>query len=67
VEETSFSINRVPQWIIRYRYNDHRGRTYEGKSPYLSPQDVNVWKEGGTGKIKYDREHSDKSLWVGRE
>jgi len=67
VEETSFSINRVPQWIIRYRYNDHRGRTYEGKSPYLSPQAVNVWKEGGTGKIKYDREHSDKSLWVGSE
>ena len=59
--------NRVPQWIIRYRYNDHRGRTYEGKSPYLSPQDVNAWKEGDTGKIKYDRERSDKSLWVGRE
>ncbi len=67
VEETNFSINRVPQWIIRYRYNDHRGRTYEGKSPYLTPQEVNDWKEGGTGKIKYDRERSDKSLWIGRE
>jgi hypothetical protein len=67
VEETSFSINRVPQWIIRYRYNDHRGRTYEDKSPYLSPQDVNNWKEGDTGKVKYDREKSNKSLWIGRE
>jgi hypothetical protein len=67
VEETSFSINRVPQWIIRYRYNDHRGRTYEDKSPYLSPQDANNWKEGDTGKVKYDREKSNKSLWIGRE
>jgi hypothetical protein len=67
VEETSFSINRVPQWIIRYRYNDHRGRTYEDKSPYLSPQDANNWKEGDTGKVKYDRERSNKSLWIGRE
>jgi hypothetical protein len=67
VEETSFSINRVPQWVVRYRYNDHRGRTHEGKSPYLSPQEANNWKEGGTGKIKYDRERSDKSLWVGNE
>jgi hypothetical protein len=67
VEETSFSINRVPQWIIRYRYNDHRGRTYENRSPYLSPQDANNWKEGDTGKVKYDREKSNKSLWIGRE
>lgn len=67
VEETSFSINRVPQWIIRYRYNDHRGRTYEDKSSYLSPQEANNWKEGDTGKVKYDREKSNKSLWIGRE
>lgn len=67
VEVTNFSINRVPQWIIRYRYNDHRGRTYEDKSPYLSPQDANNWKEGDTGKVKYDREKSNKSLWIGRE
>jgi hypothetical protein len=67
VESTNFSINRVPQWIVRYRYNDHRGRTHEGKSPYLSPQDANEWKEGDTGKVKYGREKSDKSLWIGRE
>ena len=67
VEETNFSINRVPQWIVRYRYNDHRGRTHEDKSSYLSPQDANDWKEGDTGKVKYDREKSNKSLWIGRE
>ena len=67
VEETNFSINRVPQWIVRYRYNDHRGRTYEDKSSYLSPQDANDWKEGDTGKVKYDKEKSNKSLWIGRE
>ena len=67
VEATNISINRVPQWIVRYRYNDHRGRTYEDKSPYLSPQEVNDWKEGDTGKVKYDREKSNKSLWMGRE
>ncbi|MEX2164245.1 MAG: DUF3592 domain-containing protein [Sulfuricaulis sp.] len=65
VEPTSFSINRVPQWVVRYRYNDHRGRTHEGKSPYLAPQEAQEWKEGNTGKVKYDRERSDKSLWLG--
>lgn len=67
VEVTNFSINRVPQWIVRYRYNDYRGRTHESKSPYLSPREANDWKEGDTGKIKYDRKNSDKSLWIGRE
>ena len=67
VEETNFSINRVPQWLVRYRYNDHRGRTHEGKSSYLSPQEANNWNEGDTGKVKYDRERSNKSLWVGSE
>jgi hypothetical protein len=67
VEVTNFSVNRVPQWIVRYRYNDYRGRTHEGKSPFLSPVEANDWKEGDTGKIKYDRERSDKSLWIGRE
>ena len=66
VEETSFSINRVPQWIIRYRYDDQLGRTHEGKSPYLSPQEANDWKQGDTGKVKYDRERSNMSLWIGR-
>jgi hypothetical protein len=67
VESTNFSVNNVPQWIIRYRYKDYRGRGYQGKSPYLSPQEANAWKKGDSGKIKYDREHSDKSLWVGGE
>jgi len=67
VEQTNFSINRVPQWVVRYRYNDHRGRTHEGKSPYLAPQEAQEWKEGNTGKVKYDREKSDKSLWIGSE
>ena len=67
VEQTNFSINRVPQWVVRYRYNDHRGRTQEGKSSYLSPQEANNWKEGDTGKVKYHREKSDKSLWIGSE
>jgi hypothetical protein len=34
VGPTNFSVNGVRQWVIRYRYADHRGRTHEGKSEY---------------------------------
>ncbi len=57
--------NGVAQWIIRYRYKDQLDRTYDGKSPSVSPLEAENWKKGAIGTIKYDRAHSDKSEWLG--
>lgn len=66
VEPTNFSVNRVPQWVIRYRYSDHRGRTHEGKSEYLPPEEAREWKEGDVGRVHYDRQRSAQNVWFGR-
>lgn len=66
VGPTDFSVNGVRQWVIRYRYSDHRGRTHEGKSEYLPPEEAREWKEGDAGRVRYDRQHSAQNVWFGR-
>jgi hypothetical protein len=67
VHETRVSVNRVRQWRIRYRYRDHLGQTHEGRSGYLSPHDVEDWREGDRGAVRFDRDRPEVSVWVGRE
>jgi hypothetical protein len=66
VGPTNFSVNRVPQWVIRYRYSDQRGRTHTGRSEYLSPEEAQEWKEGDVGRVRYDRQRSGQHVWFGR-
>ena len=65
VGPTSTSINRVRQWRIDYRYLDHLGRTHEGASHLLSPKDGADWKEGDKGRVRFDRERTEISVWIG--
>jgi len=65
VGPTSTSINRVPQWRVYYRYRDHVGRTQEGQSHLLSPDEASVWHEGDTGAVRFDRERPSISVWMG--
>lgn len=62
----STSINRVRQWQIHYRYRDHFGRTQEGASPLVSPEEGSAWKEGDRGTVRFDRERPQNSVWIGR-
>jgi uncharacterized protein DUF3592 len=62
---TGTSINRVPQWRVHYRYRDHFGRTQEGASHLVSPEEGSTWKEGDRGTVRFDRERPEISLWVG--
>lgn len=66
VGPTSTSINRVPQWRIHYRYRDHLGRTQEGDSYLMSPEEGSAWKEDDRGTVRFDRERPEISVWVGR-
>jgi len=66
VEPTSTSINRVRQWRIIYRYRDHVGRTQEGESHLLSPDEASLWHEGEIGSIRLDRLRPEFSVWLGK-
>lgn len=62
---SSTSINRVPQWHVHYRYRDHFGRTQEGVSHLMSPEEGSTWKEGDRGTVRFDRERPELSVWMG--
>ncbi len=63
---TSTSINRVPQWRLSYEFRDHVGRTQQGESHLLSPDEASEWREGDTGAVRFDRERPQDSIWAGR-
>lgn len=66
VGSTNTTINRVRQWRIRYRYRDHLGRPQEGQSHLLSSDEASNWREGDTGTVRFDRERSQDSVWIGK-
>lgn len=65
VTETNFRYNRQRQWIVHYQYTDRDGRTHEGKSGYLSPEEAVIWEEGQTGRVLYDPGRPSESMWFG--
>lgn len=60
------SFNGVPQWQIRYRYQDYKGQKHIGESGPLSPAEAQEWKVGDKGTAKFDARAPEKSAWVGR-
>jgi hypothetical protein len=67
VGPTNTTINRVRQWRVRYRYRDHLGRTQEGQSHLLSPDEASGWREGNAGTVRFDRQQPHVSVWVGKD
>jgi Protein of unknown function (DUF3592) len=63
---TSTSINRVQQWRLSYEYRDHVGRTQEGESHLLSPEEASEWHQGDKGTVRFDRERPQDSVWIGQ-
>jgi len=61
------SINRVRQWTIRFRYQDHMGKTREGQSGAISPDEASAWQVGDKGSVRYDHGRPQHSLWIGKE
>ncbi len=61
------SFNGVPQWRIRYRYQDYKGRKHIGESGPMSPEDAEKWKIGDWGTARFDAKAPKKSVWSGRK
>jgi hypothetical protein len=66
VEQTGFSVNRVRQWRIAYRYTDAAGRAHRGRSSYLVPEDASGWQAGDKARIRVDARDPARSVWAGR-
>lgn len=66
VAPANVTFNGVPQWYIRYRYQDHRGRKHEGMSDVMPPEEAEPWKAGDTAVIRFDPHAPKQSVWVGR-
>ena len=65
VRPGTIRINRVQQWNLHYRYQDNQGKFHIGKIP-LSPEEAEGWKEGDTGRVRYDGRRPQKSIWMGK-
>jgi hypothetical protein len=66
VAPSSITINRVPQWQIHYRYQDHFGQNQEGKSEPFPPDEVSDWHAGDTGVVRFDQQRPQDSVWIGK-
>jgi len=62
----STAINRVRQWQIHYRYQDHFGQIQEGQSEPLPPDEVSAWHAGDTGVVRFDQQRPKDSVWLGK-
>jgi Protein of unknown function (DUF3592) len=66
VGPANVSFNGVPQWRIVYRYQDHRGRTHEGGSNVMAPEEAQAWNVGDKGTARFDTRAVSKSVWIGK-
>jgi hypothetical protein len=66
VSESDVSFNGVPQWRIRYRYHDQRGRPHLGESGPMPPEEAHAWQVGDQGSVRFDWRAPKKSIWIGK-
>ncbi len=52
-----------PAYVIRYRYHDQLGDSYEGHSRYFSMTGA-MPKPGDHGLARFDPQHPAKSIWI---
>ncbi|MCO6431328.1 MAG: hypothetical protein J5J00_10745 [Deltaproteobacteria bacterium] len=67
VEQSSLSINDVPQYVIKYTYADYRGMMHQGVSHYISPEEAERWNIGDKGRIRFDKKNGALNIWIGNE
>jgi hypothetical protein len=57
------AVNRVRQWHVRYRYLDHIGRSHEGSSGPLAPDEARAVAVGNALTVRFDRQRPEHSVW----
>lgn len=67
VAPTNTRFNGVPRWRIRYRYHDHEGRTHQGQSNLMPPEEAQAWKAGDAATVRFDADAPKTSIWIGKQ
>lgn len=67
VAPTGVTVNRVPQWRLKYEFRDERGGRHEGASDYLKPHEAAEWQTGDRGTVRYDRNRAADNVWLGSD
>ena len=57
-------INGIPQWEVRYRFQDASGQAHEGRCS-LSPDAAQRLKPGDAGRVRYDALRPRANVWAG--
>lgn len=60
------TVHDAPSWMIRYRYQDNRGRSFRGQSGDLSQEEAENWEVGDTAMIRFDGQRPSISGWSGK-
>jgi hypothetical protein len=56
-------INGIPQWEVRYRFQDASGRAHEGRCS-MSPDAAQRFKPGDVGRVRYDASNPRANVWT---
>jgi hypothetical protein len=58
-------INGVPQFVLRYRFQDSSGKMHDGKVQ-LPPVEAQRWSVGAQGRVRYDSRNPRSHVWTGQ-
>jgi hypothetical protein len=56
-------VNGIPQWEVRYRFQDATGQAREGKCS-VSPDAAQRLKPGVVGRVRYDARNPRANVWT---
>jgi hypothetical protein len=65
IAQGKFVVNDAPQWVIRYRFADHRGVAHEGASVEMPASEIERWRPGDVGRVLFNRQNPSENLWLG--
>jgi len=64
VAPTGYTVNRVRQWVVRYRYRDHAGIEHDGRSPPMRQEEAGRWHPGDRVEVHFDPLRPSRSAWT---
>jgi hypothetical protein len=66
VREVEAVDSSLPLSRIHYSYHDHRGNYYEGTSGGMNRREVESWRLGDVGTVRFSVSRPKEHFWVGR-
>jgi hypothetical protein len=67
IEPSNVTVNRVRQWIVRYRFTDHMGSAHEAASSPTPPGQAHALAVGDTVEVRFDAERPEDNVWIAPE